>query len=87
MRVLAVAALKDGDVRVGLVGEDRLEAIPVVVEKDSCAPGCGRSRRTISLEPSGQADRQTLPVISQTSPFLRSEPSFSSALTQVFSGI
>jgi hypothetical protein len=39
---------------------------------DSCAPGCGRSRRTINLDPSGQAERSTISVITPTSPFSRS---------------
>jgi hypothetical protein len=57
--VLAVAALHDGDVGVGLVGEDRLEAVAVVVGE-----GQLRSRvRTLtsddqagSLGPTGQID-------------------------------
>jgi hypothetical protein len=69
VRVLAVAALRDGDVLIGLVGEDRLEAVAVVVGERQLAPGCGRSRRTISLERSGQEDRSTLSVISATCPF------------------
>jgi hypothetical protein len=45
---------------------------------DSCAPGCGRSRRQISLIPSGQADRSTRPVSSHTWPFSRTPSSWSS---------
>jgi hypothetical protein len=41
---------------------------------DSCAPGCGRSRRTITLDPSGQDERSSRWVISTTSPFSRSDP-------------
>ena len=66
--VLAVAALHDGDLRVGLVGEDRLEAVAVVVGERRVPPGWGRSRRTISRQPAGQADRSTMSVISETSP-------------------
>ena len=52
MCALAVAALEDLDIGIGLVGEDDLEAMPVVVGvNESCAPGCARSRRTISRDP------------------------------------
>ena len=44
---------------VGLVGEDRLEAVAVWSVNDSWAPGCGRSRRTITREPSGQPARSS----------------------------
>ena len=54
---------------------------------DSCAPGCGRSRRTITRDPSGQVESSRRSVISTTSPFSRSVPSWSSAGTQASSGV
>jgi hypothetical protein len=85
--VLTVAALDDRDVLIVLVGEDRLEAVAVVVGERQLRAGCGRSRPTISLDPSGQEDRSTRSVISATSPLARSLPSWSSARTQASSGI
>ena len=45
--------------------------------KDSCAPGCARSRRTITRDPAGQPVRSSSSVISQTCPLARSPPSWS----------
>jgi hypothetical protein len=59
-----VATLEDRDVGVGLVGEDRLEAMPSWSVNPSWPPGCGRSRRTITREPSGQPARSSAAVIS-----------------------
>jgi hypothetical protein len=82
-----VAALDHSDVQVVLVGEDRLEAITVVSVKVTCAPRRGRSRRTISRDPSGHEDRSMRSVISATSPFSRSDPFWFRAGTQAFVGI
>jgi hypothetical protein len=73
--VLAVAALEHRDVLVAPVSEDRLEAVAVVVGEGELRAGCGRSRRTISRDPSGQLERSTRSVISETCPFSRAEPS------------
>jgi len=83
---LTVATLDRREVLIVLIGEDRLEAVAVVVGEGELS-GCGRSRRTINLEPSGQPDSSTCSVISTTSPFSRSLPSWSRAGTQASSGI
>lgn len=75
MGVLAVTALQHGDVWLGLVGEDRLASVAVMIGERQPGAGCGRSRRTISRVPLGQEDRSIMSVISATSPFLRSAPS------------
>ena len=73
VRVLAVAALDDGDVLVGLVGEDRLEAVAVVVGERQLRAGVrALAAHDQPASPRGQADRSTLSVISATSPFSRS---------------
>ena len=52
--VLAVAALDDRDVGVGLVSEDRLEAAAVVAGEGTTAhPGAGARARTIKRDRSG----------------------------------
>jgi hypothetical protein len=76
---LAVTTLQDCDVRVGLIGQDRLEAVPSWSVNESCAPGCGRSRRTITREPAGQEPGSTRSVSSTTCPLQRADPSWSSA--------
>ena len=64
-RALAVATLEDGDVGVGLVGEDRLEAVPVVVGERQLRAGVRDARGGRSpANPSGQAQRSTRSVIS-----------------------
>jgi len=70
----AVITLELGD-RAGLVGEDRLEAITVVVGEGELRAGCARSRRTMTRVPCGQRARSRCSVISQTSPFERACPS------------
>ena len=55
--------------------------------KLSCAPGCARSRRTITRDAVGQAVRSSCSVISATCPFSRSLPSAASAQTHAFSGV
>ena len=59
---------------------------PSASVKESWAPGWGRSRRTIRREPSGQRPRSSRSVISATSPFSRSVPSWLSAGGQAPSG-
>jgi hypothetical protein len=59
----AVIAFQDSD-RAGLVGEDCLEAMPVVIGERQLRAGCARSRLTITREPSGQLLRSSWPVIS-----------------------
>ena len=54
--------------------------------KDSCAPGCGRSRRQISRVPSGQSGRLTWPVSSVTHAPSRGSPSWSIAGRHADSG-
>src|SRR3954465_6911794 len=75
MGALAVAALDDRGVLVGLSVRIAWKRKPSWSVKESCAPGCGRSRRTITREPCGQGLSSTLSVISETSPFSRSLPS------------
>ena len=72
---LTVTALQDGDLGVGLVVRIAWKRYPSWSVNDSCAPGCGRSRRTITLAPVGQGDSSTRSVISTTCPFSRSDPS------------
>ena len=72
---LTVTALQNGDVGVELVGEDRLEAVSVVVGERQLRAVCARSRRTITRAPVGQNDSSTRSVISTTCPFSRSDPS------------
>ena len=60
-QVLSVAAAAvqtlDLDCVAGEIGERRLEAVSVVSVNFSCAPGCGRSRRMITRDPSGHGVR------------------------------
>ena len=72
---LTVTALQDGDLGVGLVGQDRLEAVSVVVGERQLRAGMRRFRRTITREPVGQDHSSTRSVISTTCPFSRSDPS------------
>ena len=48
------------------VGGERGEPVPVEVGDRSCAPGCGRSLRTMTRIPAGQEDRSSRPVMSAT---------------------
>jgi hypothetical protein len=73
--VLAVAALHDRDLGVGLVDQDRLEAVAVVVCERQLRAGVGHSRRRITRDPADQLERSRWSVISTTRPFLRSLPS------------
>jgi hypothetical protein len=87
VRALAVAALEHGDLSIVLVGEDRLEAVAVVVVRRPLRAGVwslGSHDQPEALGPGGQIDAV---VISQTSPFSRSEPFWSSAATQASAGI
>ena len=75
-----------GDVPIGLVGEDRLEAVAVVVGKGQLRAGVralAADDQPRSLRPGGEVD-----VLgdSATSPFSRSLPSWSSAATHASSG-
>ena len=65
-RVLAMENFELGDVGVGLVGDEALEAMPVEIGERQLGAGCGRSRRQISRVRSGQSGRLTLPVSSVT---------------------
>jgi len=67
----AVATLKDGDVAGGLVAEDRLEAIAVMVGEGELRAGVRRSRLMITREPCGQVARSRCWVISVTCPLGR----------------
>jgi len=55
----------------GLVGEDRLEAMPVEIGEGELRAGCARSRLTITRDPSGQLCRSRCLVISETCPLGR----------------
>ena len=55
----------------------------IVSKKLSCAPGCGRSLRTITREPSGQRRRSINFDTSATEAPSRREPSSSSAGRQL----
>jgi hypothetical protein len=80
---LALTALKQLDVRFGLVGERRLEALAVMVGEGQLRAGMRRSRPTITLEPCVHVLRSTRSVISATCPFSRSLPSAASTQTQL----
>ena len=84
---LAVTALEHGDVRVGLVGQDRLEAVSVVVGERQLRAGVRTLPANDQPEPSGQVQRSRRSVISATWPFSRSDPSWSSAAIQALSGV
>ena len=59
MRVLAVTALDDGDVLVGLVGQDRLEAIAIMVGERQLRAGVralAPDDQPAALTPGGQID-------------------------------
>ena len=76
VRVLAVAALDDRDILVALVGEDRLEAVAVVVGEAQLRAGVRALTADDQLaSPAGQEPSSTLSVISATSPFSRCDPS------------
>jgi len=64
---LAVATLDQRNVLVGLVGEDRLEAVPVGVGERQLRARVRALARTITRDPSGQEDRSTCSVISAAS--------------------
>ena len=70
----AVVALEFGD-RAGLVGEDRLEAVPVVVGEGQLRAGVRAFALTITRVRCGQLDRSRWSVISQTCPLGRACPS------------
>ena len=81
--VLAVPQLQAGylagDATAGGVGEERGDAVASTSVNVSCAPGCGRSLRRISRDPSGQDDRSIMPVASATHAPSRSPSSSSIA--------
>jgi len=72
----------DLDGRAGLVGEDRLEPVPVDIGEVQLRAGCARSRLTITRETVGQLLRLRCSVISQTCPLRRSLPSWPNEQTQ-----
>ena len=76
--VLAVAQLQGGDVGVGLVGQDDLEAVPVGVGERQLRAGVGASRRQIARLPSGQPDRSRVASSATSAPW-RAVPSASTA--------
>jgi hypothetical protein len=61
---VAVPQLQGAQIRVGLVGEEDLEAVAVVVAERSWAPGWASSRRQTALVPGGQVCRSIQPVSS-----------------------
>ena len=63
--VLTMRSLKRGDVLVGLIGDEALEAVPIHVGEGSCA-GMGTLAAAISLVPSGHEERSMSPVSSVT---------------------
>jgi hypothetical protein len=83
---LTVAQLQPGQVMVGLVGDEDLEAVPSWSLKRSCAPGWASSRRQITRVPAGQVCRSIQPVSSPTSAPSRAWPSASIAGVQAGSG-
>ena len=87
VRVLAVATLDVGDVLVGLVGQDRLEAVAVMVGERELRAGVRALAPDDQPDPVAQADRSTVSVIPATSPLSRMVPSWSSAGTQASSRI
>jgi len=79
LSVLAVQDLERGDVGSVWSVMKHWKRWPSRSVKDSCAPGCGRSRRQISRVPCGQPSRLTVPVSSATHAPSRSSPSRSRA--------
>ena len=71
----AVIALDRCDLSAGLVGEDRLEAVPVEVGERQLCAGVRALARTSTRVPAGQLPRSSCSVISQTCPLGRSLPS------------
>lgn len=70
-RALALTTLDDRDVWVVSSVRIAWKRYPSWSVNGSWAPGRGRSRRTITLDPAGQERRSRWSVISQTSPFSR----------------
>lgn len=72
--VLAVKSLQRGDVWSGWSVMKHWKRCPSRSVNESCAPGCGRSRRQINRVPSGQSGRLTWPVSSVTHAPSRGSP-------------
>ena len=70
----------------GLVGQDRLEAVPVVVGEGELRAGVRALAAHDHPRPSGQPVRSRWLVISETCPLGRALPSWSSAGTQALLG-
>jgi hypothetical protein len=83
---LAVPQLQPGDVGIGLVGEEDLEAVPVVVAEAQLGAGVGVLSSADRPVPAGQVCRSIQPVSSQTSALGRTWPEGSIAGVQAGSG-
>jgi hypothetical protein len=83
----SLPALQDSDVLIPLVGDERLEAVSVVVGERQL--GAGVRPLATADQPGAlrQEDRSTWSVSSHTSRFSRSDPSWSSAATQALAGV
>ena len=86
VRALALATLEHLNVRSGWSVSMAWERWPSWSVKDSCAPGCARSRLMITLDAVGHADRSRDVVISAICLLARSLPSVASAETHAVVG-